>query len=144
MAKAAIGTMYPSLFYRDAPAAIDWLVKAFGFEVVMMVPGEDGRAVAHSELRLGEGFVQVGSADPERKMFSPLDLSGLSQGLYIYWEDVDGIFAQAKAAGAEVEQEPENPEYGGRICGLRDPEGHRWWFGSYAVGSYASEGQASS
>jgi uncharacterized glyoxalase superfamily protein PhnB len=135
--------MYPALFYRDARAAIDWLVQAFGFEVVLLVPGESDRAIAHSELRLGDGFVQVGSADPEQRMYSPLDLNGLSQGLYIYWEDVDGLFARATAAGAEVEREPENPEYGGRVCGLRDPEGHRWWFGSYAIGSYGPGGPSS-
>jgi uncharacterized glyoxalase superfamily protein PhnB len=139
MAEAVNGTMYPALFYRDAPAAIDWLQKAFGFEVVMVVPGEGDRAVAHSELRLGGGFIQVASADPAQKIFSPLDLNGLTQGLYIYWEDVDGIFARATAAGAEVEQDPVNPDYGGRVCGLRDLEGHRFWFGSYALGSYGPQ-----
>ena len=136
-AKNAVGTMYPSLFYRDAPAAIDWLCKAFGFEVLMSVPGTGDREIAHSELRLGDGIVMAGAADKERGMLSPRDLPAVNQGLYVYVEDVDGLFARAKAAGATVEQEPEDQDYGGRSCGLRDPEGHRWWFGSYRPGSFA-------
>jgi uncharacterized glyoxalase superfamily protein PhnB len=135
---SGIGTMYPSLFYKDAPAAIDWLCRAFGFELLMSVPGTGDREIAHSELRLGDGIIMAGSADKERGMLSPSDLLAINQGLYVYVEDVDGLFARAKAAGAIVEQEPEDPDYGGRTCGLRDPEGHRWWFGSYRPGSFAS------
>ena len=58
--QAALGNMFPCLFYRDAHAAIDWLERVFGFERVMVVPGEDG-AVAHSELKLGNGMIMVGT-----------------------------------------------------------------------------------
>lgn len=132
----AIGTLYPSLFYRDAPAAIDWLVRAFGFEVLMTVPGAQPGVIAHSELRLGSGIIMAGTADAERGMMSPRDLPAVNQGLYVYVEDVDGLFARATDAGAAVEQPPEDQDYGGRTCGLRDPEGQRWWFGSYRPGTY--------
>jgi uncharacterized glyoxalase superfamily protein PhnB len=33
-------TFFPSLHYRDAIAAIEWLERAFGFERVMVVEGE--------------------------------------------------------------------------------------------------------
>src|SRR5580704_11672869 len=95
------GTIYPSIFYQDAPAAIDWLVTAFGFEVLLTVPGEKG-VIQHSELRLGEGIVMVGTADPERNMCSPRDLPGVNQGLYLYVDEVDTLFARAKDAGAGV------------------------------------------
>jgi len=44
--------------YRDAPAAIDWLGRAFGFGTTMVVPDEDG-GIAHSELRLGDAGAAV-------------------------------------------------------------------------------------
>lgn len=132
----AIGTLYPSLFYSDAPAAIDWLCSAFGYEVLMSVPGDGERAIAHSELRLGNGIVMVGSADKKREMVSPRDLPAVNQGLYVYVEDVDGLFARATEAGAAVEQPPQDQDYG-RTCGLRDPEGHHWWFGDYRPGSHS-------
>src|SRR5712692_6396084 len=129
------GTLYPSLFYRDARRAQEWLGKAFGHEVLMSVPGAKNGVIEHSELRLGDGIIMVGTATEDRAMRSPLDLAGLNQGLYVYTEDVDALFARARAAGAVIEQEPQDQDYGGRTCGFRDLEGHRWWFGSYRPGS---------
>ena len=40
----------PALSYRDARAAFDWLQKAFGFEIEMLIEDEAGNLV-HSELR---------------------------------------------------------------------------------------------
>ena len=35
------GNIIPSMRYRDAAAAIEWLCKTFGFEKHLVVPGED-------------------------------------------------------------------------------------------------------
>ncbi len=32
----------PTILYQDAPAAIEWLCEAFGFEEQLVVPGENG------------------------------------------------------------------------------------------------------
>jgi uncharacterized glyoxalase superfamily protein PhnB len=128
------GTIYPSIFYQDAPVAIDWLCRAFGFEVLLKVPGEKEGTIAHSELRLGEGVVMAATANAERKMYSPRDLEGVNQGLYLYVDEVDALFARARDAGATVLREPEDQDYGGRVFGVLDPEGHQWFFGSYRPG----------
>ncbi len=47
-------TVIPGLRYRDAPAAIEWLVKIFGFEKHLVVTNPDG-SIAHAQLRLGSG-----------------------------------------------------------------------------------------
>jgi len=60
-AKNTIATMIPTLRYRDAAAAIDWLCRAFGFERHLVVPGE-GRAIAHAQLVYGNGMIMLGSA----------------------------------------------------------------------------------
>src|SRR5258706_12996162 len=41
----------PHLFYDDVAAAIDWLVKAFGFEIRLRMTDDDG-AVVHGEVEL--------------------------------------------------------------------------------------------
>ena len=41
-AKQTIATVIPTLRYRDAAAAIEWLCTAFGFEKHLVVPGEKG------------------------------------------------------------------------------------------------------
>src|SRR5689334_20800152 len=88
----------PSLFYRDAPAAIDWLCEAFGFELQLKVEGEPGQIV-HSQLTYGQALVMVSSdaahsGEPEagrdfkRAHTSPLDLGGrLHQALCLFVDD---------------------------------------------------------
>jgi uncharacterized glyoxalase superfamily protein PhnB len=124
-------TIYPALSYRDAAAAIAFLENALGFETLMQVPGEDG-GIVHAELRLGDGVIMLGTAQDARGWKSPLDLAGTSQTVYVVVEDVDAHYGRAKAAGAEIDYEPRDTDYGSREYGLRDPEGHFWSFGTYA------------
>ncbi|NNG35319.1 VOC family protein [Nakamurella aerolata] len=45
--------------------------------------------------------------------------------------DVDRVHAAAIAAGGRSVQAPNNPDYGGRECTVRDAEGNQWSFGTY-------------
>src|SRR3546814_7102793 len=54
-------SMIPALRYRDAPAAIDFLCRAFGFSRHLVVPGEAAGTVAHAQLTLGSGMIMLGS-----------------------------------------------------------------------------------
>ncbi len=122
-----------ALFYDDPAAAIDWLCKAFGFEIRLKVEGENGD-IAHSELVIGDGLIMVGSSKkmPGRK--SPRAIGGgNTQSLMVYVEDVDKHIARARAAGAKILAEPKVSDYGedywaDRSYEAEDPEGHRWWF----------------
>ena len=49
-------------------------------------------------------------------------------GLSVRLPDVDAHYARVKAAGARIEREPTDQPYGLREYGVRDLEGHRWWF----------------
>ena len=51
----------PALSYQNPRAALDWLQKAFGFEIEMVIEDEAGNPV-HSELRYADGVVMVGAA----------------------------------------------------------------------------------
>mgnify|MGYP001794689882 CR=1 FL=1 len=53
-------TIVPSLRHRDAPAAIDWLCNAYGFEVQEQIV--DAGKLIHSQLKYGEGMIMVGDA----------------------------------------------------------------------------------
>jgi uncharacterized glyoxalase superfamily protein PhnB len=129
-----------SVFYENASAAIEWLCKAFGFEVRLKVE-EDGHIV-HSELTFGDGLVMIGTAgahSPEKAAYqkdfaSPKALGGrTTQTLAIFVDDVDAHCARARASGAEIIREPRTEDYGAeywadRSYGATDPEGHLWWF----------------
>ncbi len=132
-ARASTAAVIPCLRYRDAPAAVEWLCAAFGFEKHLVVPGE-GRTIAHAQLGLGGGMVMLGSAvesEFNRLMKQPDEAGGATQGIYVVVADPDAIYARAKAAGASIEIDIRDESYGGRGFTCRDPEGHVWSFGSY-------------
>ena len=126
-----------SVFYEDAARAIDWLCRAFGFEVRLKVEGEHGR-IEHSELVFGEGMIMVGGAggakSGQERMVSPRSLQGKNtQVLCVVVDDVDAHCARAKAAGARIFREPQTNDYGSeywvdRSYGAEDLEGHQWFF----------------
>ncbi len=133
-AKTTTATVIPTMRYNDAPAAIEWLCEAFGFEKHLVVPGEGG-TVVHAQLIFGNGMVMLGSAresEFDNLQKPPSSLGGaVSQSPYIIVEDADKHYARAVAAGAEIVMEIKDEDYGGRDYSCRDPEGHVWNFGSY-------------
>lgn len=128
-----MATVIPTMRYKDAVTAIDWLCEAFGFEKHLVVPGEDG-TIAHAQLVFGNGMIMLGSAresefDSLHKL--PNDVGAVTQSAYIIVQDADKHYAQAVAAGAEIVMDIKDEDYGGRGYSCRDPEGHVWNFGSY-------------
>ncbi len=125
----------PTLKYDDAPHAIEFLCKAFGFERNAVYEGSEGR-IDHAQLNLGPNFIMLGSAGDDSGWPSktPRALGGTTGGIYVVLErdeDVDAHCARARAAGATIIREPESPDYGGRNYGATDCEGYLWGFGSY-------------
>jgi uncharacterized glyoxalase superfamily protein PhnB len=128
-------TVFHSLSYADAPAAVEFLTAAFGFvpKGVYTEPDDPSRIV-HAQLDWPPGGgVMFGSAGRHDDDDSWVDSAGHAQ-CYCVTEtddDVDRVFERAVAAGATVVRKPEDQGYGGRGCTLRDPEGNQWSFGSY-------------
>jgi uncharacterized glyoxalase superfamily protein PhnB len=124
-----------SLVYPDAAKAIDWLGRAFGFEVRLKVEGEGGR-IAHSELTFGEGVVMVSDTKPDRIPFfrPPTEVNGINtQCLLVYVDDVEAHCKRAREAGAKIVTEPETHDYGedywaDRTYECEDIGHHHWWF----------------
>lgn len=130
-----------SVFYDDPRAAIDWLCRAFGFEVQIKVEGDDG-SIVHSQLTFGDGLIMVGGTgrqdngkeDYQKDFKSPRSLGGsVTQSICVYVDDVDAHCARARAAGAKVYREPATNDYGDdywvdRSYGCRDLEDHQWFF----------------
>ncbi|MEP7383847.1 MAG: VOC family protein [Gemmatimonadota bacterium] len=125
----------PTLFYRDAPAMIAWLERAFGFRSRLIVPGDNG-TIRHSELSLGSVVIMVCSSRPDRGWKSVAELGGASAGVCVAVSDPDAHHARAVAAGAEVIFPLQETHYGSRDYTARDPEGTSWTFGTYVPGAY--------
>ena len=122
--------LVPYLAYADAPAAIEFLCKAFGFEETYRYPMEDGR-IGHAELAIGDNVVMLASVFPEMGFASPQDLEGIHCQMHCDVEDVDAHHARAREAGATITAEPADQPYGDRIYRATDPEGHRWIFSQH-------------
>ena len=150
MSQTPTTRIFPFLRYQDAPAAFEWLARAFG-------SGPDG-TIAHAQLRYGGSLIMIASVGDEEKLIRiasarddemnligtasardddtklkrPAVVGGASQGIYVYVDDVTAHHDRAKAAGAEIIMELEKSEYGSREYMARDLEGHLWSFGTYA------------
>jgi len=120
-------TFHPSVIYQDDRAALDWLAKAFGFEVSLIV--EDKGRIVHSEMKYRDALVTVAREFTDATR-SPKGLGGkVTQLLHVQVEgDIDAHCARARAAGAVILQEPEDQFYGDRTYRAIDPEGHIWVF----------------
>jgi uncharacterized glyoxalase superfamily protein PhnB len=117
--------LYPLLRYKDAKAAQQWLQEAFGLEPVALYE-DDGGNVAHAEMRWGSDLIMFGTAREDKYG------DRVGQGwLYVTCNDPDGLYARAKAAGAEITSELTDQDYGSREFAVRDLEGNRWSFGTY-------------
>lgn len=132
-------TLIPCLRYRDANAAMDWLVRAFGFQKQAVYPGPDN-TVLHAQLTLGSGMVmlgsvptQAGNSNPYNKFMVQPDETGMrsTMSVCLVVADADATYAKAKAAGAQMILDIADASYGGRSFICRDIEGHLWSIGTY-------------
>ena len=115
----------PYLLYGSCENALDFLHRAFGFEEVLRYTGAGGY-VTHAEMRLDGVPIYMGN--PGEGSRSPKELGQETVGIYVNVDDADAVYERARAAGAEILEEPSDQEYGERRFTARDLEGHHWYF----------------
>src|SRR5438128_11199171 len=98
-------TIVPSLRYRNAPVAIEWLCRGFGLRKNLVVPDDTG-GVAHAQLSFGDGMLMLGSVrDNEGGRFikPPDEISGAAtQSIYLVLPAADVTYERAKNATADI------------------------------------------
>ncbi|WP_412544085.1 VOC family protein [Longispora sp. K20-0274] len=121
--------VWPGLRYHDAPAALAFLVEAFGFVETARYPGAEPHSIGHAELRWpAGGGVMLGSVRADSVIS---DLPAGTGSVYVVTDDIDALFDRAVAAGARVVRGLQEEEYGSQGFTVRDPEGVYWSFGTY-------------
>lgn len=124
----------PTMRYKDASKAIDWLCNAFGFEKHLIVEG-DNNTIVHAQLTYGNSMIMLSSENENeygQLVKTPERLNGNNtQVPYIVVEEIDAHYKNAVAAGAKILIEIKDEEYGGRGYTCKDTEGYIWNFGSY-------------
>ena len=115
----------PYLATADAAKAIEFYKNAFGAIERLRMPGPGGK-IMHAELQFGDSVVMLADEFPEIGHKSPKAFGGTPVSIMFYVNDVDAVFKQATACGAEVKRPLENQFYGDRTGTLVDPFGHVW------------------
>jgi PhnB protein len=124
-AKPTVNTeMIPYLFYRDVPAALDWLARAFGFTEELR---HSTQGSMHAQMTFDGQRIMMGQGGKEWRMLSPQETKSATQGIFVYLADVDAHYERARAAGAEIVHPPRDESYG-RSYTARDIDGHPWFF----------------
>jgi uncharacterized glyoxalase superfamily protein PhnB len=130
-------TLYHSLQLADVDRAIVFL-EAVGFtEAALYRNPDDPSVVDHAQYNWRDtGGIMFGTPRGDRPGGNPdgfEDSTGHGQCYCVVATDaeVDQIFDRALAAGGIAVRKPEDQDYGGRSCTVRDAEGNQWSFGSY-------------
>ncbi|HSB37753.1 MAG TPA: VOC family protein [Gaiellaceae bacterium] len=118
-------TLTPYLAVEDAERAIEFYKDAFGAQEVTRMGGPDGR-IAHAELQLGDSKLMLSDPFPQSSVRPPSERGGTTASIFMYVDDVNAAFEQAKTAGATVVAELEDMFWGDRFGTLSDPFGHVW------------------
>lgn len=125
------------LAYANGPAAMDWLVRVFGFkERTRMLDGA-GR-LAHGELAVEDGLIMLATPSPHyegpkqhrehcdrARRWS--EVPYIVDGVLVLVDDVAAHFDRAQRAGANI-LSPLEPGPPAARYRAEDLEGHRWMF----------------
>jgi PhnB protein len=106
----------PELNVKGAAKLIDFMKQAFGAEEVMRMPGPDG-ALMHAEVKIGDSIVMTSDAVREAPM---------PGSVFLYVNDVDGVYKRAIQAGATSLMEPTDMFWGDRFASVKDAFGNKW------------------
>jgi uncharacterized glyoxalase superfamily protein PhnB len=138
-------TFTSSVHYQNPKAALEWLERAFGFEVTMAIEGPpEAPDMCHYEMSAGgRGRIMIGGQWEER-VRSPKSLGGANtQVVHVMLEgDLDAHCERARAAGASIIAEPVDEFYGDRTYRAADLEGHRWTFAVHVRDVSRAEAEA--
>ena len=119
-----VDTVLPHIIYKNLPAAIEWLGKAFGFREHYRYGEPSG-----AQMHVGNAYIMLRSAQPGDATAIPG--SQQTASLTVFVDDVEAHFRQAKSAGAKIVEELHEFMYGEKQYGVEDLEGHRWLFSQH-------------
>jgi uncharacterized glyoxalase superfamily protein PhnB len=119
----------PFIVVKNPSEAIEFYKTVFNARVkdITEFPDENGnKIIVHAELDFGNGFLQLGAANPAYKLVSPPGEDNACYSLGIYVTNVDQVFENAVARGAKARELVASFVSGDRFGSILDPFGVRW------------------
>lgn len=109
------------LLVTDVAAALDYYREKLGFDVSTYEANPEHYGYARRDSCYLH-FACVGGVEPRPNHPDMFDL-------YVYTDDVDGLYAELVGRGVDVLDPPTDRAYGLRDFRVRDPDGHELAFG---------------
>jgi predicted enzyme related to lactoylglutathione lyase len=126
-----ITIQYTFLPHTDPEASLAFYRDTLGFEVRNDVGYEGMRWITvgpadqpGTSVVLYPPTADPGITEDEGRTIAEMMAKGTFASIVLATPDVDGVFEQVQATGAEVAQEPIDQPYGVRDCAFRDPAGN--------------------
>lgn len=120
-----VRSVTPHLAVRDAAAAIEFYVRAFGAKERFRMAAPNG-SIVHAELAIGDSQVYLAEEFPGGDVAAPASVGGTTTTIHLAVRNVDRAYERALAAGATVTMPLANMFWGDRFAKVRDPFGHSW------------------
>ena len=108
----------PYFIVDDGDKFLNFLVSAFGAEILGRYDAEDGKLM-HSAAKIFDSIVEASEGGGE--------YPSMQMAMHLYVPDSDAVYEKALAAGGEVIFEIGDKEYGERSGGVKDPCGNHWY-----------------
>lgn len=115
-------TITPYMIVKDSKKFIHFVETVFDGKLHHNMLADDGTTM-HAEMQIGNSRIMLSEAS-DKNPAAPIML-------YLYLEDVDGIYAKALATGATSIMAPNNTFYGDRNAGVADHSGNKWWIAKH-------------
>lgn len=122
---------WPTFTFRDADAALEYLVSVVGFRE-SVVYRDDVGTIAHAELLWPDGGGIMFGADRGADNWSESAGGPGTATTYLCTADVNAVASRVEAAGWRVLRPVRETDYGSTEFGFLDPEGNAWSVGTYA------------
>jgi uncharacterized glyoxalase superfamily protein PhnB len=124
----SLPTISARLAYRDIYAALEFLVRVFGFRERRESRLEHPMGML-TWLEIGDGVVMISEDGPTRhELYSPLETGKTTVMINVYVSNIDAHYQRAAAHGARIVLDLSDTFWGDRRYEALDLEGHRWHF----------------
>jgi len=111
-------SLAPYMIVENGEESLSFIERVFGGKRLRTFPDENGKFY-HAEIRVGDAVIMLADGGN--------GWEAAPSYLHLYVEDVDAIFEQAVAAGAEPLQRPEKKDDADKRGGFKAPGGITWW-----------------
>lgn len=115
-------TVTPFLVVDNARKFIEFIEKAFDARVTF-ISKRDEKKIMHATATIGSSTIMIADAMEGTPAQTAM--------LYLYLEDVDGVFKKAVDARATSVREPKTEFYGDCAGAVKDEWGNVWWIATH-------------